>query len=315
METTNIHSEQDRNNGQSNEPIIVKADEVDEAGADISTIEPRENDDFDARIESRRLFDIQALGSPRSLANAVPGAPDPPNAPVRPLLRREGSAPPPPPNEPPPAAPKIDQENAGHSTDSLSLAELRNIVKDLPRLEPIAYAYTYEDTRTMAEELDEWFQYTEEDRNMLGTARKSYEETVSTFDFGIAKATISHPPSWLGLPVECREQFISSQLKDLEALEAADVARRLACVAYTALGVWQETAWILEDPPPEDEPDYKPPNKKYRRTIVQRRYIQHTADSLCRIGAMQSLYDMMMKICDDDEYVSKCLSIFYMLTL
>ncbi|KAK4148626.1 hypothetical protein C8A00DRAFT_38801, partial [Chaetomidium leptoderma] len=43
--------------------------------------------------------------------------------------------------------------------DSLSLAQLRRIVADLPRAEPVAYAYDYADTSPLEEEVDEWFMY------------------------------------------------------------------------------------------------------------------------------------------------------------
>ena len=43
----------------------------------------------------------------------------------------------------------------------MSVAQLRSIVTNLPKLEPKAYAYSYEETRTFPEELEEWFQYTE----------------------------------------------------------------------------------------------------------------------------------------------------------
>lgn len=108
--------------------IIVKADEVDESGADISTISPTDNtpSEFEARIETRRAQDAQVGGTPRVLANAV-ASPAKPS--TRPILRRERSAPPPP-QQPPPPAPS-QQRDAG-ATDSLSLQQLRRLVTDLP---------------------------------------------------------------------------------------------------------------------------------------------------------------------------------------
>ncbi|KAL9633784.1 MAG: hypothetical protein Q9164_004495, partial [Protoblastenia rupestris] len=145
-----------------NEAIIVKADEVDEAGADISTISPQnasDESDFNARIESRRAQDAQSVSSPKILANAVPSLPRPIS---RPILRREGSTPAPP-QQPPPPAPPQPREEGGNGTDSLSLLQLRRLVSDLPKIEPTAYAYEHDETRTFPEELEEWFQYIEEE--------------------------------------------------------------------------------------------------------------------------------------------------------
>jgi len=53
---------------QDSEAIIVKADEVDESGADISTISPSDaaesESEFNARIESRRAQDAQPRSWP-----------------------------------------------------------------------------------------------------------------------------------------------------------------------------------------------------------------------------------------------------------
>ncbi|MCJ1381036.1 Factor arrest protein 11 [Xylographa soralifera] len=284
----------------SSEEIIVRADEVDETGADISTISPTDGGDFEARVEARRQQDIQSIGSPKILANAVSSPPKPP---ARPILRRDGSGAPPPPEQPPPPAPP-SHEDAPLMADSLSLAELKNMVKDFPKSEAAAYAYEYEDTRTFPEELEEWFQYTAEDNNFLKSAKIAFTDTVANFDW---KGRPTPPTGimgrfrWLGLPPELREIFVDHLLQDLSTLNSLVVTKNLECISYIAIGVPAETTWLEEDPLPDEEANYRPPNDKYRKTVGQLRYIRKTADTLCRAGAIQTLWDVFKTICENDK--------------
>lgn len=47
---------------------------------------------------------------------------------------------------------------------------------DLPKLEATAYAYDYSETRSLPEELEEWFSYTEEERYILLRAKQTFDE-------------------------------------------------------------------------------------------------------------------------------------------
>ena len=301
MDSIRLNTERGAVDDFSREEIVVRADEVDEAGADISTISPNGDDDFEVRVESRRQQDLQHVGGPKTLANAAPGAPKPP---MRPILRREASAPPPP-KQPPPPAPPQQQDETGNSPDSLTLAQLKDIVKDLPKLEPVAYAYTYEDTRTFPEELEEWFQYTEEDRDMLSRAEEAFEEELSNFDFGEDLPPSMSQHRWLELPLECRNMFMYKQFNTLGSLNAPLTTRKLEIIAYFAAGVYKETAWLKEGPLPEDEHDYEPPNDKYRKTVGQLRYIVEAAETICWLERLPTLYEIMRTIYEDDESVSE----------
>lgn len=301
MDGSNETSGREQDMENSMEEIIVRADEVDETGADISTISPTDAGDFEARVEARRQQDIQAIGSPKILANAVSSPPKPP---ARPILRREGSAPPPPKQPPPPAPPP--QEDAPHMTDSLSLTELKNMVKDFPKSESAAYAYEYEDTRTLPEELEEWFQYTTEDTEFLVRAKDAFEEEISIFD----RETRASPPisvrgryRWLQLPPELQEMFIFHQLQGLTTTSAIKVAKKLESVAHIAMGVWHETTWLEDDPLPDEEVNYEAPNGKYRKTVGQLHNIRRAAEILSRAGLVKILYDILRSICDNDEWV------------
>lgn len=289
------------------EAVIVKADEVDEAGADISTISPTDasESEFNARIESRRAQDAQSGGSPKILANAVAS---PAKITSRPLLRREGSTPAPP-QQPPPPAPSQSQEETNNPTDSLSLLQLRRLVTDLPKLDPTAYAYDYSETRSFPEELEEWFSYTEEERYMLLRAKQ-------TFDDKWEQAQAERPHSsdkaleWVDVEEEDRESFIVGAIKALDNSEVASRVKSLECISYVALGVWGDTAGAeAEDGDlgltPEDESWLGSQSVKPK---TQLSWIATGTRMLCKHNAAQKLLDVLKRLSDSEQSVSPLFS-------
>ena len=279
--------------------IIVKADEIDEAGADISTISSTDNtpSEFEARIETRRAQDAQSGGGPKVLANAVPSSSRPPS---RPLLRREGSTPPPPQQPPPPAPPQQRGDLPGN-TDSLSLQQLRRLVTDLPKLEPTAYAYDYADTRSFPEEVDEWFQYTEEERYMLLRAKQTFDDKWEQ-----AQATCIAPSEealvWTDVDEAARERFVEGAL---QALESADTATRIAgleCISYIALGAWAHTAG-LEVSAVEGKSGFGNGSSP-EKSGVQLRWIGTGVGLLSEAGAAQKLLNNLRKLSENEQSVS-----------
>ena len=279
--------------------IIVKADEVDEAGADISTISSADNtpSEFEARIETRRAQDARSGGSPRVLANAVPSTSRPLS---RPILRREGSAPPPPQQPPPPAPPQQRGDMPGN-TDSLSLQQLRRLVTDLPKLEPTAYAYDYADTRSFPEELDEWFQYTEEERYMLLRAKQTFNEKWEQ-----AQATRIDPSDealvWTDVDQVARKRFVEGAMQALESTETATRIAGLECLSYIALGAWAHTAG-LEAEREEIQIDVGS-DSPYARSRMQLKWIRNGVGLLSEAGAAQRLLVTLRSIMENEQSVS-----------
>ncbi|KAK4690707.1 hypothetical protein P7C71_g6148, partial [Lecanoromycetidae sp. Uapishka_2] len=302
---------------QDSEAIIVKADEVDEAGADISTISPNDatesESDLNARIESRRAQDAQPRphGSPKILANAVPS---PPKALARPILRREGSAPAPP-QQPPPPAPPQAQDEASSSTDSLSLLQLKKLVTDLPKLEPTAYAYDYSETRSFPEEIEEWFTYTEEERYMLLRSKQTFEDK-----WGQAQAerpdASDKALEWTDVEPEDRESFIIGAIKALESTEISSRVKSLECISYVALGVWADTAGVhTEETNVELLPDdVKWLNSQSTKAKLQLKWMVDGTRMLCRHGAVRTLLDTLVKLWQSEQSVSPLLSSSYLHT-
>ena len=285
--------------------IIVKADEVDESGADISTISPTDapESEFTERIESRRAHDAQS--SPKILANAVPS---PPRAANRPILPREGSAPPPPQQAPPPAPPQR-QEEQRNPTDSLSLLELKRLMADLPKLEPTAYAYDYSETRSFPEELEEWFPYTEEERYMLLRAKQTFNEK---WEQAQAEQPVSSDKAlqWQDVSGEDRESFMVGAIQALQNPEISSRVKSLECLSYVALGVWGDTAGVEKVDQGSDltAADNKWLDSSKTKPKLQLKWIVKGTRMLCELDAVQRLLDVLIKLWESEQSVSPQLS-------
>lgn len=337
--------------------IIVKADEVDEAGADISTISQADSSpaDFDERIESRRAHDAQAKGDTKILANAVPTSPKRLN---RPILRRDGSGTP---SLLPPSGPPRDETATstdpslvgnstdslsvvgnstdslslggnstdllglggnstdslglggnptdslslgGNSTDSLSLVQLKKLITDLPKLERTAYAYEYEDTRAFPEELEEWFQYTEEERYTLLRAKLTFEEQWRQAQSSSVESS-ERTLDWRDAGVVAQQQFVIHKLRGLASPDISVRVKCLECISHISLGVWGETAGCEahDREAKTDDGGIRPNDSEYRKSRIQIEWIQAGAELLREAGAVQSLMNILMRYCTDGASV------------
>lgn len=292
----------DADSAEEHSAIIVKADEVDEAGADISTISRRNSSsaEFDERIESRRVQDAQATGSPKILANAVPS---PPKSLQRPTLRRDGSTTLPP-QQPPPPAPLQQRDEPGNHSDSLSLMQLKRLVTDLPKLEPIAYAYEYENTRSFPEELEEWFQYTEEERHNLLGAKQTFEtkwEQAQASRHDSSQKVLE----WTEVDPLDRENFVIGCLQALASSEISVRVKILECISYVALGIWGETAGLGSGYMSQNtlQGETKSLDSRYDIFKSQMKWISDGANLLCRVGAVRGLIDVLRTFVENDQSV------------
>ncbi|KAJ6141999.1 Phosphatidic acid phosphatase type 2/haloperoxidase [Penicillium chrysogenum] len=205
---------------------IVKADEVDQTGTDISPV----SDD--------QLLEEVAEGLRQEQASQAAPAPEmAPSAPdksmKRPELRRESSAPPPP-MQPPPPAPA--QENADRGASSLSLSELRKLVGEMPKIEQPAYAFEYADAQSFPDELDEWFQYNAFDRVMLMGMKATFNKKWPTFSQQRQRDTPGL--SWLDASKDLRRSFIAQALEDLQLAEVPARLEALESICYLVTGAW-----------------------------------------------------------------------------
>lgn len=219
---------------QGRQPASLKQKQLDAAEADMpvrSTLDIADIGVGDGSAGTRREG-ISAYETTRSHTTL----------PSRPQVRRNHLQPPTPQQPPPPPASEQDtQLGNGTPTDSLSLLQLRRIVTDMPKVEPTAYAFVYEDTASPQEELDEWFSYTEEDRERLVKVKSAFENEWSSF-ITKERAGSLQSVGWIEADPSERQKFVRGKIA---AMRSQDNERRrvgLQCLLYIALGVWGETA-------------------------------------------------------------------------
>lgn len=208
---------------------IVKADEVDQTGTDISPVP-------DAQLMEEVAEGLRQEQALSAAHVAMTSSSQPESIAKRPELRRDGSAPPPP-LQPPPPAPV--QQTADRPTDSLSLAQLRRLVQEMPKVEQPAYAFEYADAQPFPDELEEWFQYNEFDRVMLMGMKATFERQWGAFCQQNASGAGGR--SWIEVPEDLRQSFIMRSLDNLQHMDVSVRLEALENICYAVTGVWGVT--------------------------------------------------------------------------
>jgi len=222
---------------------------------------PKDNAD----VADTGLADV-GLPAPQPLASIPMG---------RPQLQRNQPQPPPPHQPPPPPSP----QQANNPNDSLSLMQLRRIVTEFPKVDPISYAFTYSDAATFEEEIDEWFSYNAAEFKRLHRAKNTFERRWKKF---------SEKP-WLEADDDQHMKFVK---QEVEHLRYADLRRRctgLQTVLHIILGVWNETAGM------EKTQAGEPAGKGTEETgeFKQEADSSKTAETETKTKATQSQLDQM----------------------
>jgi hypothetical protein len=214
------------------EQHIVKADEVDQTGTDISPV-PDEQlmQEVAEGLRQEQASSAECPTQESAIENQSA------NVAKRPELRRDVSAPPPP-LQPPPPAPV--QQNADRPPDSLSLAQLRRLVQEMPKVEQPAYAFEYADAQPFSEEIEEWFQYNEFDRVMLMGMKATFDRQWTAF--AEHNGFIPDDISWIDASDDLRRTFINESLDKVRHAEASTRLEALENICYTITGVWGLTA-------------------------------------------------------------------------
>lgn len=218
---------------------IVKADEVDQTGTDISTVP-------DDQLMEEVAEGLRPEQAPPTLPPIRSSPAQSESNPKRPVLRREASAPPPP-LQPPPPAPV--QQSADRPPDSLSLAQLRRLVQEMPKVEQPAYAFEYADAQPFPEEIEEWFQYNEFDRVMLMGMKATFNRQWSLFCE--QRDVADGAGSWLDATEDLRRDFMIQSLEDMQQVDVSTRLVALENICYAVTGIWGLTAGQVA-------PDYNP---------------------------------------------------------
>jgi len=110
--------------------------------------------------------------------------------------------------------------------------QLKKIVTEFPKIDPTSYAFTYADTASFEEEVDEWFSYNDAEYRRLNRAKDTFERRWKKF------ADIP----WLEAEQAQREKFVEREVKGLHATDLRRRCKSLQTILHIILGVWDETA-------------------------------------------------------------------------
>lgn len=119
-------------------------------------------------------------------------------------------------------------------TDSLSLLQLRRIVAEVNRAEPVAYDFVYSDMGPHAEEIDEWFVYQFWQWVRLNAAQKAFEWHWNHDSDG--------QNSWDDADHDTRAKFIQAAIAGVQSNDAALRSASIGKIVYLVLGRWGDTA-------------------------------------------------------------------------
>lgn len=119
-------------------------------------------------------------------------------------------------------------------TDSLSLVQLRRIVAEAGRAEPVPYDFVYEDMGPHAEEIDEWFVYQFWQWVRLNAAQTAFEWHWNQETDGQA--------SWDDADQGTRTRFVRAAIAGVQSNDAALKSASIGKIVYLVLGRWGDTA-------------------------------------------------------------------------
>jgi hypothetical protein len=155
--------------------------------------------------------------------------------------------------------------------------QLRRIVTEFPKAEATSYAFTYADTATFEEEIDEWFSYNEAEYKRLQRAKDTFARRWKKFA-GIP---------WLEAEQRQRENFVEREINGLLATDLRRRCKSLQTILHIVLGVWDETAGMK---PSEEEANT--PNKT-KATKYQVEHMKFGILLVARAGGIPLLYEVM----------------------
>lgn len=271
------------------EQHIVKADEVDQTGTDISPVS-------DDQLMEEVAEELRQEQAQEQASEAIPPAqttePQPEQNTRRPELRRDNSAPPPP-LQPPPPAPV--QQNADRPPDPLSIAQLRRLVQEMPNLEQQAYAFQYADAQPFPEELDEWFQYNEFDRVMLVGMKSTFDRQWTAYCRQQNSGAAGR--SWLDVSDELRVTFLSQSLDKLHYPEISVRLEALENLCYAVTGTWGLTAGRPTTDYPEN-PDPKFAAQSPRSKSLQIEWIEKNVLLIQQCAGIPTLVKRLSQLFD-----------------
>ncbi len=230
-------------------PVLDQAELLGSSATDFPVIqaEPEEGltVPLDTAEQQQRLLlnggENASPGEPPLTLPALPSQPQPLSEPAPAPLHLP---PPAPPGPPPSTAP----------TDSLSLAQLQNLVRGIPKVEPAPYAFTYDDASLFEEEIEEWFSYAVEEQAMLLKTQTSFASLWTAFNEPLNTSNDEGELDWDRAATSQQNEFVVQLLKGLKQSDPAARLKNLEAIVYVLLGCWHETAGIPGKDASNDSP-------------------------------------------------------------
>ena len=249
--------------------------------------------------------------------------------PPRPPLRRDQSAPasqqvlsaPPLPPSYPSQQQHFNNETV-NNTDPLSFGQLKRLVNDMPTAEAAPYAFTYADTASFREELEEWFTYGKDEQTMLLTTWTSFTKVWEAFQAALVEERSAYEEasvSWVEANDSTRANFIKSLAKGLRQHDALERMQYLEALTYVGLGSWYETAGI--EVGKNYQPTFTDPGEGCSsqdgscsvRAQSQLNWIKMNVKTITSCGTVQPVMDLLVDLCQQERYelyLSLCLQSF-----
>jgi hypothetical protein len=269
-------------------PVLDAAELIGNSSADFPVIEAEPEEELNLPLDTAEQQRI-LLQQNQDLPQAGP----PLTLPARPGLQRGNSVPTPAPNLPPPAPPAPPPDTP--QNDSLSLAQLQNLVRGIPKVEPAPYAFTYDDASSFEEELEEWFSYAVEEQAMLLKTQASFALEWSAFHGLNDAANGEDGLDWATATTTQHGDFVQHLLGGLKQLDPVLRLKKLEALVYVLLGCWHETAGLPE--PALDEASEASttaaPNTTYIKSGRQASLIKRNVHLLAACNGVQSIVDAL----------------------
>ena len=219
-------------------PVLDEAELLGSSSADFPVIEAEPEEELDLPLDTaqqQRLLVDQ--GGQQSAAGP------PLTLPSRPGLQRGNSVPTPAPQHLPPPAPPAPPPDAPPN-DSLSIAQLQNLVGGLPKADATPYAFVYDDASSFEEELEEWFSYAVEEQAMLLKTQASFALEWSAFNGQNNTSYEEGGLDWNRAATQQHKEFVEHLVGDIKQRDPVSRLKRLETLVYVLLGCWHETAGL-----------------------------------------------------------------------
>ena len=219
-------------------PVLDQAELIGNSAADFPVIEAEPEEELDLPLDTAQQ---QRLLLDESDGHRQGGPPL--TLPTRPGLQRGTSIPTPAPLHLPPPAPHATPSDAAQ-TDSLSLSQVQNLVRGIPKVDSAPYAFNYDDASSFEEELEEWFSYTVEEQAMLLKTQASFALLWSSFNGPSDTSDDEGGLDWESATPSHQRNFVEHLLGEFSQREPVVRLKSLEALVYVLLGCWHETAGL-----------------------------------------------------------------------